>query len=399
MRHACLVDCRWFILTSFLRSAGQSWQQSTQGLLSQLSGPLLPSLLGNLTALAGSTTIRRLQGQQQQEQRQQQGKRKHALAGRFHQLRADRAAMRGRLRRARTRNSTADAPSANARRLQEAVAAAVGSAPAAAPSLLPVVQRFVEDDDAGVYWDAAAVYQQGYADGVADAYARQSGQLWAWPEGDDEAADAPLWPEVDQASPEGVLLIMQASLLCGRVFAWWHSIAACFLPLCFYRLLHLTALRSCMAPLLPLLWVHPQCSPPAAPCALQDDSLAPASQLLLVDSVVLLKDALEEALGAASPLPNWAAAYGYTPDRSIFFPADASDLGLDPAPLAMNAQTEPAVEGSATAQGAQPAPAEPADAQARRRLSQQQPPLPAGDVPAVLAGEGSNAYEDGYEYV
>ncbi|KAI7846304.1 hypothetical protein COHA_000141 [Chlorella ohadii] len=322
-----------------LWSAGQSWQQSTQGLLSQLSGPLLPSLLGNLTALAGSTTIRRLQGQQQQEQRQQQGKRKHALAGRFHQLRADRAAMRGRLRRARTRNSTADAPSANARRLQEAVAAAVGSAPAATPSLLPVVQRFVEDDDAGVYWDAAAVYQQGYADGVADAYARQSGQLWAWPEGDDEAADAPLWPEVDQASPEGVLLIMQ------------------------------------------------------------DDSLAPASQLLLVDSVVLLKDALEEALGAASPLPNWAAAYGYTPDRSIFFPADASDLGLDPAPLAMNAQTEPAVEGSATAQGAQPAPAEPADAQARRRLSQQQPPLPAGDVPAVLAGEGSNAYEDGYEYV
>ncbi|PRW61512.1 outer membrane efflux [Chlorella sorokiniana] len=316
-----------------LWSAGQGWQQSTQNLLAQLSGPLLPSLLGNLTALAGSTPSRRLQGQQQQ-----QGTRKHALAGRFHHLRADRAAMRGRLRRARSRNSTAGDTPANMRRLQEAVAAAAEGAPAAAPSVLPVVQRFVADDDAWLYWNAAAVYQQGYADGVADTYARQSGQLWACPEGDEDAADAPLWSDANPSSDEDALL------------------------------------------------------------AMQDDSLAPASQLLWVDTVILLKDLYEEALGAATPLPNWASAYGYTPDRSIFYPADASDLGLHPAQLELDGLTIPVHGENIDTQPVQPPSAEPTDAPGRRRLSQQQPPLPAGDAPFLLTAVESDAYDAGYEY-
>lgn len=183
-------------------------------MLGQLAGPLVPSLLGNLTALAGSTSSRRLQGQGEQHQHQHQGTHKHALAGRFHQLRADRTAVRGRLRRARGHNATAAAPSSNARRLHEAVATAAGSAPAATPSMLPAVQQFVEDQDAWAYWDAAAVYQQGYADGVADAFARQSGQLWAWPEGDDEAADAPLWGDEEQE--QDVLIVTKVGLRMGR---------------------------------------------------------------------------------------------------------------------------------------------------------------------------------------
>lgn len=236
-------------LPVLLRSAGQGWQQSTQGLLAQLSGSLLPSLLGNLAALAGTTTGRRLQ-----EQQEHQGVHKQALAGRFHQLRADRAAMRGRLRRARTHNNTASSPFANIRRLQEAAAVTVDSAPVAAWPALPVVRRFVEDEDAWAYWDAAVAYQQGYADGVADVFARQSGQLL----GNAEALDTPLWHELDGVSPEVALLIMQASCLC-----WERKCQGSqhLLLMCLPQVALLLALFLCTLHL-----PHPQCSPPATPC-------------------------------------------------------------------------------------------------------------------------------------
>lgn len=105
---------------------------------------------------------------------------------------------------------------------------------------------------------------------------------------------------------------------------------------------------------------------------------------------MLLKDALEAALGMATPVPDWAAAYGYTPDRSIFYPADASDLGLDPALL--GSSVGPA------GKSAHSDAAEPTGTPAARRLRQQQPPVPAGDAPVLsTAGEGE-AYEDSYEY-
>lgn len=126
------------------------------------------------------------------------------------------------------------------------------------------------------------------------------------------------------------------------------------------------------------------------PCRPQDATLAPASQLLLVDTVILLKDALEAALGMATPVPDWAAAYGYTPDCSIFYPADASDLGLDFALL--GGSVGPA--GESVHSDA----AESTGAPVARRLRQQQPPVPAGDASVLLtAGEG-DAYEDSYEY-
>ena len=209
------------------RSAGQSWQQSTQALLGQLSGSLLPSLLASAPALAGaSTASRRLQEQQQE------GGRKHALAGRFHQLRADRVALRGRLRHAhaRARNRTTGAAPATRQLQQEGAAAAPFPAPLEAPQQpaaaveeLPLlVQEFDGDGEAAAYWDAAAAYQQGYADGVADVYLRESGQLWA---GGEDAADAALWPELERAAPGELLLVMQ-------VRGWGCGVLCCAVLCC-----------------------------------------------------------------------------------------------------------------------------------------------------------------------
>lgn len=111
---------------------------------------------------------------------------------------------------------------------------------------------------------------------------------------------------------------------------------------------------------------------------------------------MLLKDALEETLGTATPLPNWAAAYGYTPNRSVFFPAEPAKLGLHSALSDGDALVEP-TEGA----GAQASPsilAESTRAPARRRLSQQQPPLPAGDASGLKIEHGVDAYEDNYVY-
>lgn len=198
----------------------------TQAMLGQLSGPLLPSLLANAPALAtGSSgaTARRLQEQQQD------GGRKHALAGRFHQLRADRVALRGRLRHARARNHTTGAAPASRHLLQEGVAAAGPAAapPAALAEQLPLlVQQLGGNGDAAAYWDAAAAYQQGYADGMADVYLQESGQLWA---GGEDAADAPLWPKVEQAAPGDVLLIMQVG---GSVLLASQLVVVCGMPSC-----------------------------------------------------------------------------------------------------------------------------------------------------------------------
>lgn len=149
---------------------------------------------------------------------------------------------------------------------------------------------------------------------------------------------------------------------------------------------------------LPSLFVPSTCRAHNAPhlpphACLQDANLAPSSQLLLVDSVMLLKDALEETLGTATPLPNWAAAYGYTPNRSIFFPAEPAELGLHSALSDMDALVEPTA-----AQASPLILAESARAPARRRLSQQQPPLPAGDAPGLKIEHGVDAYEDNYLY-
>ena len=127
------------------------------------------------------------------------------------------------------------------------------------------------------------------------------------------------------------------------------------------------------------------CRPP-----LQDDGLAPASHLLLVDTLFLLRDALDQALGMATPTPAWAAAYGYAPGRGAPYPADAA--------LFEAAGFAQAEEAAAAAEGAQPELGDASIAARRRRLSQQ-PPLPEGDAPSVVAELQStgDAYE-GYEY-
>lgn len=117
-----------------------------------------------------------------------------------------------------------------------------------------------------------------------------------------------------------------------------------------------------------------------------------------MDTLLLLRDALDQALGIATPTPAWAAAYGYAPDRGALYPADAADVpGLD-APLFETASlVEPAGE-DAAAEGAQPAPTDASVAARRRRLSQQQPALPADDAPSVPAEAQGTDDAYGYEY-
>lgn len=53
---------------------------------------------------------------------------------------------------------------------------------------------------------------------------------------------------------------------------------------------------------------------------MQQAELLPSSQLLLTDLLFLVRDAIDLALGQESATPAWAAAYGYHPGRSPFYP-------------------------------------------------------------------------------
>lgn len=142
------------------RTAGANWQQLTQGMIGQLSGPLLPSLLGNASALGGGLLGTMAGGaapaSRQLLQAGQAGARLAALAGRFQELRETRGGLRARLQQGL---GVRPGGAAARRLLQLAAEAEQLGAPLPDAADLPLALWWAEDEGAadGPLWQDGVV--------------------------------------------------------------------------------------------------------------------------------------------------------------------------------------------------------------------------------------------------